>query len=268
MSLFNFNIEELYTFFAVLMRYSVLFSVLPFVGDRVVPAPVKVLLAFSVSIALFPALVATGSIHPGDAVVWARTPVGIINTIALEILFGLAIGFTARLAFDGISFGANLVGTAMGFAAAASYDPHQETQTQVIAQIQTAIAMLIFLTLDGHHLMLKASLESYHVVGIGKAAFSSTFNQKLTHLTAEVIRLGIQIAAPVAISLFSVNIVFGIMSKAMPQLNIFMLSFSVTAIIGFFVMLISMPEFQGAVAEITAKVGEWIEAVTLSMAGG
>ena len=58
----------------------------------------------------------------------------------------------------------------MGFSTASTYDPHQESQTQVVAQIQMAIAMLLFLALDGHHLMLRASLESYRIVGVGGLA--------------------------------------------------------------------------------------------------
>ncbi|MGZ6370627.1 MAG: flagellar biosynthetic protein FliR [Bdellovibrionota bacterium] len=268
MSLFNFDLEEMLTFFAVLVRYSVLMSVLPFVGDRFVPVPVKVLLSLVISIALFPALIKTGQIHPGDAIIWGRTTSGIAGTIALEVLTALALGFTARFAFDGIHFGANLVGNFMGFAAASTYDPHQESQTQVVAEIQMAIAMLIFLAMDGHHLMLRASLDSYRIVGLGKAGFNAAFSQRLVDLSSQVIRFGIQIAAPVALSIFAVNIAFGIMSKAMPQINVFVLSFAITSLVGLFVLFLGLPEFQGAAAGILGRVGEYMESVSLAMASG
>jgi flagellar biosynthetic protein FliR len=265
MSLFNFKVEELITFFAVLVRYSVLFSVLPFIGDRSIPSPIKITLALVTSIALYPALVRSGQINPSEAYIWGISTGGIIGTVSLEVLFALTLGFTARLVFEGISFGANLVGNFMGFAAASTYDPHQESQTQVIAQFQMAIAMLVFLALDGHHLMLKASLDSYRIVGLGKAAFDSSLSQRLAKITSEVFIFGIQVAAPVAISLFSVNLVFGMISKAMPQLNIFMLSFAVTAIIGFVVMFLSLPEFQGSMSVLFARMFEHMQLIMLAM---
>ncbi len=261
MSLFNFSPEELMTFFAVLVRYSTLFSVLPFIGDRAIPAPIKILLAFTVTLALFPALVSSQQISVQTATKWSATSSGIAFTIVLETLFGLILGYTARLVFEGISLGANLVGNFMGFASASSYDPHQESQTQIIAQLQTAIAMLVFLALDGHHLMLRASLDSYRVIGMGKMGFTAAFSQRLIHLSGEVFYFGIQVAAPVAISLFSVNVVFGILSKAMPQLNIFMLSFAITALVGFFVMLINLTDFQGSASAILNRIGDFMESI-------
>ena len=62
-------------------------------------------------------------------------------------MVGLVLGYTARLLFDAISLGSNLAGNFMGFAAASTYDPHQESQTQVVAEIQLAIATLMFLAM-------------------------------------------------------------------------------------------------------------------------
>lgn len=265
MSLFNFNIGELLSFCGVLIRFSVLFSILPFIGDRMIPSPVKVLLSLSISVVLFPSLIATGRVQPKEAMIWGSTASGIIGTIALEVLFALFLGFSARLVFDGISFGANLVGNFMGFASASIYDPHQEAHTEIIAHLQNTIAMLVFLSLDGHHLMLRAAMDSYRFVGLGKMSLQSNLGQRMISLTGEVFHFGLQIAAPVAISLFAVNMVFGVLSKALPQLNVFMLSGAVTALLGFIVMWMSVPEFQGEVAVIFGKMGDWMQGVMMAL---
>jgi flagellar biosynthetic protein FliR len=259
MSLFNYSQEELLTFFAVLVRFSVMIAVLPITGDRFVPVPAKVLFALAVSMALFPALVRTGAIHPGDAMAWASTPGSLIGTVALEALLGLGLGYVARLLFDSIQLGANLVGTFMGFAAANTYDPHSESQTQVIAELQMALAMLIFLAVDGHHLMLQSALDSYSIVGIGKAGMTAAFSEKLVDFTGQVVRFGIQIAAPVGVALFAVNVVFGVIARAMPQMNILVLSFAVTSLVGLLVMLMSMPEFMAAAQGILGRMGDWMQ---------
>jgi flagellar biosynthetic protein FliR len=269
-NLFNFtqiSQYELLTFFAVLMRFSVLIAVMPFVGDRMIPAPVKVLLALVLTVALFPSLVAQNQVRPLEAAAWGATTGGIAGTVFSEVLCGLVLGFTAKLLFEGVSFGANLVGNFMGFAAASTYDPHQESQSQVIAQIQVTVAMLIFLAIDGHHLMLRASLDSYRMVGLGKAVFGGEASQCLIDMTGQVIRFGVQLAAPVAVSMFAVNVAFGIVAKAMPQLNVLVLSFAVSALVGLAVMLMSVPEFQGAVSAVLGRMGDWMEGMALAMGG-
>jgi flagellar biosynthetic protein FliR len=269
MGMFDFSLitqEEILCFFAVLMRYSVLIAVMPFTGDRAIPMPVKILLSVATTMALFPALITRGHIHLADANVWGATTGGIAMTIGAEVLFGLVMGFTAKMLFESISFGANLIGNFMGFAQASTYDPHQESQTQIVAQLHMAIAMLIFLALDGHHLMLRASLDSYRIVGLGKASLGAASSQKLIELSGQVIRFAIQLAAPVAVSLFAVNVGFGMVGKALPQLNIYALSAGVSALVGLCVMLMSVPEFQGAVGSIVGRMGEWMETMAVAMA--
>lgn len=259
MYLFQFSIEEMLTFFAVLVRYSVLFAVIPLVGDRFVPAPVKVLLALGVTLVAFPRLVKLGFVNVEDAKVWGATMSGIGVMVGLEALFGICLGFVARLTFDAIAFGGNLASQFMGFAAASMFDPHQETQTQVVAEIQMALAMLLFLSLNGHHVLLRAVLDSYGAVRMGQMNINAGYADALIRMTGQVLLYGIQIAAPVAVSLFAVNVAFGVMSKAMPQLNVLVLSFAVTALVGLLVMGLSMDEFGEGVTEIYARGFEWLE---------
>jgi flagellar biosynthesis protein FliR len=267
MSIFNFNVEEMLTFFAVLVRYSTLFSVLPFVGDRVVPAPIKILLSLMIGITLFPVLVASGQISPRAAGIWGASASGIVGTLTIEVLFGLVVGYSAKLVFDGISFGANLVGNFMGFATASTFDPHQESQTQVVAQIQTALAMLIFLSLDGHHLMLRAALDSYAIVGIGRADFNAVFTHKIVQASGEIFSLGLQMSAPVVISLFAVNVAFGVMGRAMPQFNIFAVSTIASAFLGLVVMFLGFPEFQGLIGNVFSQMGDRMDSIMMAIAG-
>lgn len=274
MSLFNFSEMEIYSFFAVLVRFSVLFSILPFIGDRLVPMPVKILLSLCVSITLFPALVSSGSVRPIEAARWATTPGGLVSTIGAEVIFALILGFTARLAFEAINFGGNLTGNFMGFAMASTFDPQQQAQTQVVAEIQMAVAMLLFLVLDGHHLMLRASLESYQVMGIGalsapgRGGLNTVFSQRLIEISSQVLRVAIQVAAPVAICLFGVNVAFGVMAKAMPQLNILVLSVTVSGFVGLVIMFLTLPEFQSACTNALGKMNEWMQSMTWALALG
>jgi flagellar biosynthetic protein FliR len=248
--------NEFLTFFIVLVRTSVLFAILPLFGDRIVPATVKVMLSVAVSMILYPILVGTGQVNPSEAAVWGATSASLIGTIATEAIFSLAVGFSARIVFDAIQIGGDIAGNFMGFASASQYDPHQESNTQVISRLNNTLAMLLFLAMNGHHLMLQAALSSFAVIGIGKANFGAAFGERLISLTTEVVRLGLQFAAPMAIAFFGVNLVYGIISKAMPQLNILVLSFSVSASVGLVLLFLSLPEFQSVTTTLFSEMGD------------
>jgi flagellar biosynthetic protein FliR len=155
----------------------------------------------------------------------------------------------------------------MGFSSATMFDPHHESQSQVVAEFYMALAMLVFLALDGHHLMLRAALESYRWVSLGQVDMGGNLGARLVELSGLVIRYGLQLAAPVGIAIFTVNVAFGVVSKAMPQVNILVMSLAVTDLVGLFVMLVTIGEFQGASSQILSKMGDWMIAVARAVGG-
>jgi flagellar biosynthetic protein FliR len=128
--------------------------------------------------------------------------------------------------------------------------------------------------LDGHHLMIRAALESYRIIGLGgiNGGISSIINgvavQKMAGMTGDVIRLGIEISAPIAIVLFALNVVFGILAKAMPQLNILILSVTISAFVGLFMMFLTISEFQSAAAAIYARMSDSMGTILNAIAHG
>lgn len=261
------SLNDALTFFAVLVRVSTVTAVSPFFGDQVVPSQIKILLSLAISFTIYPVLVSNGAVIPAQAAIWGETAGGIVFTVFQEALFGLALGFSARFVFHTIQLGGNIMGTLMGMSAASQYDPMQESQSQVVAQILTAVSMLLFLAMDGHHVLLRATGESYRIVALGKAQIGATLSQGLISMSGDVIRFGVQFAGPMAVSLMAVNIVYGIMSKAMPQLNVLVLSFSVSAGIGLFVMFASFPEFHDLSVHLFQRMGDRVYDVMNAMKG-
>lgn len=266
------GLGEIMAFVAVLTRFSVLIAVLPFTGDRVIPGPTKILLALGATLAIFPSLLRRDLVRPADALIWSQTTLGLLRTIGVETAFGLLLGFIARLSFDAIAIGGNLCGTFMGFAMANVYDPHQESQSQVVAQLQAALAMLIFLAVDGHHLMLQAALDSYRTLGVGGQGFvdgwfSVALQQRITSMAADAFKFGLLLSAPVAVSIFAVNAAFGVLARALPQMNVLVLSFAVTALAGLAVLYLSMGEYQGGVRAVFERMDEWMRAATVLIRG-
>jgi flagellar biosynthetic protein FliR len=258
LNLFQFSPEEMMVFFAVLVRYSILFSLIPVVGEKAVPMPVKVLLSLAVTICVYPGLVKQRLVNPADAIMWSSTAGGIIGTIGSEVLVGILLGYVSRFAFDAITMGGNFIGTQMGFSMATVFDPQQESHTTVISEIHYALAMLAFLALDGHVLIIRAALQSYEIVGVGKGVFTELVSHRMIDLTGQLIRFAVQISGPVALVMFLVNIIFGVFSRAMPQMNILILSFAVTTGLGLVVMFLTLPEFISISVNLVAKTEDWM----------
>jgi flagellar biosynthetic protein FliR len=242
--------QELLSFFMVLIRVSTLLFLLPIFGDKVVPGNVKILLSLTVSAVLFPVLRSSGMIQISDADRWSATTGNLILTLCTEMMMGLAVGYASQLVFHSIQIAGDFMAQLMGFSMASMYDPHTESQTVVLGQLISALAMLTFLSLDGHHLLFRAIVETFRLVPQGHFAMSEGFKQSLLHLVGNTVLFGLQLSAPMAACMLLVNIVYGILGKALPQLNILTLSMASSAFIGGFVLLITYPSFQSGMSSI------------------
>ena len=110
--------------------------------------------------------------------------------------------------------------------------------------------MLTFLSVDGHHLLFRAMVETFHLIPQGHFTMSEQFKDSLLHLVGNTLVFGLQLSAPMAACMLLVNIVYGIMGKALPQLNILTLSMASSALIGGFVLLVTYPSIQNGMSNI------------------
>ncbi len=246
----SWSAEELLSFFMVLMRISTLIMLLPVFGDKIVPATVKVFLSLTFAAVLFPVLKANGAIHIADARIWSETSGKLVLTLLSEIMVGLAVGFASQLVFQAIHIAGDFMAQLMGFAMASTYDPHMETQSLVMGQLMGTLAMLTFLAIDGHHLLFRAIVETFHLIPQGHIAMTEAFKNSIVHLVGNTLLFGLQLSAPMASCMLLVNIVYGIMGKALPQLNILALSMAGSAFIGGFVLLVTYPSVQSGMSSI------------------
>jgi flagellar biosynthetic protein FliR len=244
--------EELLSFFMVLMRVSTMLMLVPIFGDKSVPGTVKILLSLTFSAVLFPILKANGVIHVMEARIWSETAGKLVMTLASEILIGIGVGFASQLVFQAIHVAGDYIATLMGFSMASTYDPHQESQTMVLSQFLNALGMMTFLALDGHHMIFKAIVESFHLIPQGHFAITEAFKNSMVHLVGNTLLFGLQLAAPMSACMLLVNIVYGILGKALPQLNILSLSMASSAFIGGFVLLVTYPSMQSGMSGIFA----------------
>ena len=242
-SLFNWNELQIYTFFFVLVRVTSLLAFLPIFGDRTIPGTVKILFGLSFAFVVYPVAWSRGVrvdmavLESTSRTVWA---------IFSDMAFGMMVGFVARWIFDAAQFAGHFAGTTMGFSMGSILDPNAETQTVALSHLQYLLTALLFLSLDGHHIYLSVILESLRLVPLAGVKLFTNSQSIVTYMidmSAEVIVLGLKLCAPVVVVILLINLTFGILARAVPQMNILAVSFSVNIVIGLFVVLVSMPSF-------------------------
>ncbi|MGZ3651941.1 MAG: flagellar biosynthetic protein FliR [Bdellovibrionota bacterium] len=247
MTHFGFSETEIVPFFASLVRVGALFLVIPIFGDSTIPPMVKVFLSFTINMVVFPIAAARGL---AQATAASTTDFGIITLVMKEAAVGLTLGFVAKMFFDGLTFAFGHIGNQMGFNMATAYDHHSEANMPVISHMIMIFATMLFLAMNGHHMFLKALVQSYQVVPIGGLVISKSLVAYVLETSAQVFWIAAKLSAPMALMIFLINCAFGIVAKAVPQINVFVVSFTINILAGFVVISLSLPMFGTNMAEV------------------
>ena len=197
------------------------------------PVKVRAGVAFMVAVLIFPAV---KSFVPQTSL----EPIPLMLLMVKETLFGVILGFIARLILIAIQFGGTVIGYQMGFAQANILDPTSEQQVPLMAQFLNVMGILVFLAVDGHHVFLRALVRSYEVLPPGKLDFSGQTIPYVMELTGGMFVLGLKLVAPIMVVLVLSMFALGIMSRLMPQLNVLMLSFPIKIAMGLFLIGVGM----------------------------
>lgn len=205
----------------------------PVFGNRSVPARVKIGLAGVMAVLVAPTLDMPPPVEPGSAA-------GLL-ILAKEVLIGSAIGFSMRVVFTAVEMAGHLAGLGMGLGFATFYDPQNSAQMPIVAQFTSLLAILMFLAINGHQMVILTLAESFQVLPVGSAGHAPQAWHAVALWGGEIFRVGVLLSLPVVTALLMTNLSIGVMTRAAPQLNIFAVGFPITLMVGFFVLMLSLP---------------------------
>ena len=160
--------------------------------------------------------------------------------MTIQLLLGLAMGFAAKVVFSAIDLAGEFIGAQMGLGFATFYDPNNASQSPVITEFINLLALLLFLSLNGHLLFIAALAESFQLIPVSAQLFSHSSWLNLVNLAGQIFSLGLLLSLPVLVALLITNFALAILTRAAPQLNIFSLGFPLTLLGGFIAMMICM----------------------------
>jgi len=220
-------------FALVLTRISGLVMFVPFFSAASIPAKARALLAAMITLIVLPVVV-------GRIVVPATLP-GLLVAMVGELMIGLTMGVMIALLFTGLELAGLVCGQQMGLALARVFDPLFEQEASVLGRFYFWLGMVIFLLINGHLILLGCIVDSFGAVPTGTFRISGEAFEVLTGALQYAFVLALKIAAPVVITLFLTSLAMGFIARTVPQVNILSIGFLIRVILGFIVIMLSLP---------------------------
>ncbi len=231
MNIFDFAPVQFMSFLLTLFRVSLIMFLLPFFGGESIPKTVKVSICIVMALALWPNVGFQNAALPAH-------PLGIMVMMLGELVLGLILGMLVTFIFAAVQTGGQIIGFQMGFAMVNVVNPETGSSEAVTAHFLYMIAILTFLSLNGHLYVLRALTLSFDLVPPGGLFISDTLMHNVMGFSKEMFVLAVRIAAPVMAALFLVDLALALVGRAAPQMNILMLGFPLKISVGFFFLSI------------------------------
>ncbi len=222
-------------YFLPFCRIGAMFMIMPVIGSRLLNTRVRLLLALLVTLIVVPIL--------PPFVVEAALSLSTVLTMFQEIALGLAVGFVFQVVFQVFIVAGQIMAMKMGLGFAAMNDPTNGVQTTALSQFFLLLSTLMFIAINGHLILISMLVESFTSLPPGSFSISNEMLFAVIHVMSWLFASALLLALPVITSVLFVNIAFGVMSRAAPQLNIFSVGFPFTLICGLFLVWLGLENF-------------------------
>jgi flagellar biosynthetic protein FliR len=216
----------------VFLRVSAMFSVFPVFSAANFPVQLRLALGAMLAALICPVLPA--------ALTQSQDVWGLVGSMAMEVGIGLMLGFASRMIFFALDMAAAIISTEIGLQLPPSLNPMTETQTNSTGSILYYLAAMLWLSLDMHHWMLVGLQRTYTYLPIGGGHLSGALMSDMIGRTSQTFLIALQLAAPIMAVSFIISLVFAVLGRAVPQMNVFHESFVFRILVGLSVFGITM----------------------------
>jgi len=219
------------SFVLPLFRVTAVLMSMPVFGTTLVPRRVRLYFALAITVVIAPGLPPMPPVHALD--------LSALMLVAEQILIGALLGFSLQLFFQAFVVAGQIISIQMGMAFASMVDPTNGVNTAVIGQFLTMLVTLLFLAMNGHLVVFEVLTESFTTMPVGSAMLVNHF-WEIAGKLGWVLGAAMVLVLPAITALMVVNIAFGVMTRAAPQLNIFSIGFPLTLVLGMVIFWVSL----------------------------
>lgn len=217
------------------MRISGMFAAMVGISAKTIPPPIRALLTLFLTLVIMPVIPPV----PVSEVFSFGTFVLIIQ----QLIIGLAIGFISMMVLNTFVLAGQVVAMQTGLGFASIVDPVNGINVPAVGQFYLILATLLFWSLDGHLAMIRMIVMSFDAFPVGEAWFQPQQFREIAHWAGWMFVAAVTLSLAPIVSLLIVNLAFGVMTKAAPQLNIFSIGFSIAQIMGLVIIWLTLGNF-------------------------
>ena len=228
---------QLAAFLLVLARTSGIFLLSPFFGSMNIPTQIRAAVAITMAFVTSPVIIEKTTVTAPESVLMFG------GTVAQELFVGWMIGFIAFVAFAAINMAGKIMDMQVGFSVAQVMDPTSGQQAPLIGSFLYNLAVIYFLVVNGHHILISALFESFNRIPLDGIIWNDSLADFIGDVTAGVFLVGMKIAMPVTFAILITNVGMGILARTMPQMNIFVVGIPMHLTIGSFMLAMLLPFF-------------------------
>ncbi|HUR84457.1 MAG TPA: flagellar biosynthetic protein FliR [Solirubrobacteraceae bacterium] len=225
----------------VLGRIGPLFLLAPLFSSKLIPARAKSVCAVALAIGIAP--IALGG---------SEVPVQIgafVELMLKEMLVGLAYAFALGALFAAVATAGSFLDTLIGFSYGALVDPVTGTQSAVLTQAYILVGIMVLIAIGGDGLIIKGLARSYDLVPLLESPSLPALVGGAQHAFVSVFLSALELAAPVVLAIVITDAAFGIVSRVVPQLNVFAVGFPAKVAVGLLMIGVSLPFAAGWMAD-------------------
>jgi len=252
--------QDYKAFLLVLIRVSTILFMLPFFNAKVIPLLCKAGLALMITIILLPVL-------NNELVEFPATAIGMLQLVVAELIIGMILGLLVLIFFEGVKMMGQLVGFQTGFAITNIIDPQSGVQVSIFSNLAYFVALVIFLLLNGHHILLNAVRESFGIIPVGSLGLNGKMLTKMIPLYGDMFLIAVKVGAPAIVALLFTKVAFGLITKLIPQMNIMIVAFPIEIVVGLFffgislnVLLGFLQQYLGGLGALLVNTMTWLKA--------
>jgi flagellar biosynthetic protein FliR len=237
-------VQFILQYFLPFVRIGAMLMVMPVVGSKIVSPRVRLVLSMLVTVIVVPLI-------PEIPSITGLSPMTLLY-VAQEAALGVMVGFIFQVAFQVFILSGQFMAMKMGLGFASMNDPTNGVQTTVLSQFFLMIITLMFVATNGHLLLIELIVDSFTSLPPGAWVIDIQVFYSVASLATWMFSAALVLSLPVLTSLLFVNIAFGVMSRAAPQLNIFAVGFPFTLIVGLVLVWLGLTNISPAFEEIMA----------------
>jgi flagellar biosynthetic protein FliR len=237
----QFGANQVAGFLLVLGRIGPLFALAPLFSSRSIPARAKGLCAVGLTVGIAPIALADREI-PLELMAYTEL-------MLKEILVGLAFAFALAALFAAVSTAGSFIDTLIGFSYGALVDPVTGNQSAVLTQAYILVGIAVMIAIGGDQLMIRGLARSYDLVPLLDTPSLPALVNGVQHAFSQVFLSALELAAPVVLAIVITDAAFGVVSRVVPQLNVFAVGFPAKVTVGLLIIGVSLPFTAGWMAD-------------------